>query len=68
MNFQSIETAPRDGSEILLFSEKYVAFAVAKWTDGTFCVSDGEGSVCFHEYGPYTVDCASHWAPLERPI
>lgn len=63
---QSIETAPKDGSEILVFF-KTIGWKSVIWVgdeDGSWCVNDGK-------HGPFPVrgyppSGATHWIPLPK--
>lgn len=57
MDWQPIETAPRDGTSVLCWSSVYDAPVVAKGgADGTFWEGDWEYEVR-----------ATHWQPLPDP-
>ena len=70
MEWQPIETAPRDGTTILVYFKRHGAMSVS-WTsredDGFYiwCVDD-------HKFGPYAVrgymhGDDTHWMPLPPP-
>lgn len=66
MEWQPIETAPKDGNEFLvaLWGEDFgtVQLAVVFWNDNNptfpWCTADGPG---------YHLDAATHWMPLPNP-
>lgn len=65
MNPQPIDTAPKDGTEILVYFQG-IGWKSVIWTDDAWCVDDGK-------HGPFPVrGCpfggATHWMPLpENP-
>jgi len=71
--WQPIETAPKDGTEILLY-DKYKDINKASWIDN-WCGSDARYQMQWCIYGSMdsddryrTVDCPTHWMPLpEEP-
>lgn len=72
MNWQPIETAPRDGTEFLAYSTRCGKCDVVVWRDfgsyGYFdpVQSDGECGPFENEFG-YGSDDATHWMPLPEP-
>lgn len=82
MEWQSIESSPRDGTEFLCLWKPIVGDAqivVARWQDeryipwvGLFAVNakqmDGKGSISALSGGfPETKVLATHWMPLPAP-
>jgi hypothetical protein len=66
--WQPIETAPKDGSMIVVFSPEFYEaelepldqmdwFCVVRWNDGEWRYAGGE----------YTFDNVTHWMPLPDP-
>lgn len=63
--WQPIETAPRDGTWILLQAKGSVIPVIARWGIGEIgkdCWVDGDFSPC-----PYAPK-ATHWMPLPEPL
>ena len=70
MEWQPIETAPKDGLEILIYypewnNENGVVFA-AEYDSGRIGMEDIEGTWYAFHYG-HTGDGATHWMPLPEP-
>lgn len=70
MNWQTIDTAPKDGTEILIcegshWKSIYIGHWVpvdfngvrGKWTTGFTCADEGD----------FDIDGATHWMPLPAP-
>lgn len=55
MDWQPIETAPKDGTEILTYRGAGL-MAVAAFVDGYWCIADG----C-------DITSVTHWMPLPDP-
>lgn len=65
MEWQPIETAPKDGTAILLYCTKFYfgsGVYLGSWA-GTFFEVCTEGETDF----PYSDDGATHWMPLPAP-
>ena len=63
---QPIETAPKDGSEILVYFQ-CTGWNTVRWIDGVYCA----WCVDDHNHGPYPVKLfkegdATHWLPLPK--
>ena len=60
INWQPIETAPHDGSRILVYAD-YEMFVV-RWIDDWWHVND-------NKHGPYSLRGPepTHWMPLPEP-
>ena len=56
MRWQPIDTAPKDGTSILVWSPTPEQADVAWWADGPGCWLDN--------YGKYLTDEPSHWMHL----
>ena len=74
MKWQPIETAPKDGTDILIVTSRFQIVNVARWSEecdvGGF--STGPGWQVFEcEDGWYSIgftqDEVSHWMPLPEP-
>lgn len=69
MEWQPIETAPRDGTEILVTSE-YGDVSVVRWLHNDWQgMCDGEPSIAAQgdTYTDYHHPFCSHWMPLPEP-
>lgn len=64
MNWQPIETAPRDGSAFLAFEDgKMAVGSLHAWASGeSFYIEHVSG----YEY-EFEMDKPTHWAPLPEP-
>jgi len=64
MKWQTIDTAPKDGTEFLGYGESGV-FGVCAWYDGYY----GKFFTSFHtdNCGEYVQDDWTHWMPLPNP-
>ena len=69
--WQPIETAPKDGTEILLWGPYCERPSPAKWYDGKWCAywdgfrvieSEGDFGTDYREF-----DVPTHWMPLPDP-
>lgn len=61
-----IETAPKDGTEILMYFQ-FTGWNTVRWVDGVYCA----WCVDDHNHGPYPVKLfkerdATHWLPLPK--
>jgi hypothetical protein len=80
VTWQPIETAPKDGTKIILYHEKWETFPIASWEWGEGPDEDGTGGWCAW----HTVDdrfpgaedgiiypsenyMPTHWMPLPEP-
>lgn len=64
--WQPIETAPMDGTPILLYGP-YEDISVAKWGPGWSCLADGRHAIAWQsDFGTEYIDfsCPTHWMPL----
>jgi len=63
MNWQPIETAPKDGTLILTYSKDYRAeYSVSYW-----CEFDKAWETDFRQKGAYQQVDAEYWMPLPEP-
>jgi hypothetical protein len=69
MDWQPIETAPKDGTAVLVFGERYSTpngtpgIAVARWYEDGFPPQTWWGTAG----NSLVVQCPSHWMPLPPP-
>ena len=65
MNWKDIETAPKDGTRVLVFSGDWIAIAYWKSDAQIWCVWDCEDYFpSVHLVGD---DAPTHWMPLPEP-
>jgi hypothetical protein len=65
MNWQPIETAPKDGTRILV-SDYQMGVVIAKWCET--CWMNGAGWLVYDDRSDtISVDEPSHWMPLPDP-
>ena len=63
MNWQPIETAPKDGRLILTYAKDFTAeYSVSYW-----CEFDGKWETDFKQKGYYQHVDAKYWMPLPEP-
>jgi hypothetical protein len=64
-NWQPIDTAPKDGTWILIYKE----YTAIEWYDVVLWREDDYGNGTWVEVGDLNESCAdpSHWAPLHHP-
>jgi hypothetical protein len=67
MNWQPIETAPKDGTSVLLADNDEIQ--ICQWSErNVFGVREWCYGHCEGEYNSrYTFDCPTHWMPLPEP-
>lgn len=71
MEWQPIETAPKDGTEVLIYypewgNKKNVVFA-AEYDIGRPGMEEVEGTWYVFHYGPKPAAPPTHWMPLPPP-
>ena len=74
MNWQPIETAPKDGTDILIVTSRFQTVCVAMWSNycelGGFHAAPGwqvfDCDDGYYSIG-FTQEEVSHWMPLPRP-
>lgn len=65
MEWQPIETAPRDGTEFLCFKRSIKTIVVCTWLDEDHPDCDGDAPHVTWDHSP--LFDATHWAPLPPP-
>lgn len=61
MEWQPIETAPKDGTKVLLWDD---GVTIGEWSENVHPWNDGNWWV---EGGQVTTQTATHWMPLPEP-
>ena len=66
--WRDIESAPRDGTRILVAVEVHVLFGQSYWQIDSVCVDEGTGEICDEDYRGWSdLSDYSHWMPEPLP-